>query len=76
MKRIIEIGLWLFLTIGFVAGFSYGDGFFGSLTAGIITVIVTGVFSAVIFGVFIILNDIRSMLEKALDALGTSTDRM
>jgi uncharacterized membrane protein YeiH len=74
LEWVVEIGLWVFLIFGFLAGVSYGDGFFGSLISGIVAVIVVGVFGALIFGAFIMLNDIRSMLKEAIRAQETSTD--
>ena len=75
LEWVIEIGLWVFLIVGFLAGFNYGDGFVGSLVSAVIAVILVGVFSAVIFGAFIILNDIRSMLKTAIGAQEASTDQ-
>ncbi|MFC1776443.1 hypothetical protein ACFL3I_03770 [Pseudomonadota bacterium] len=66
LEVIIEVGLWVFLISCFVAGFSAGSGFFGSLVSGILSLIVGGVLSAVFFGVFILLKQIERHLSELL----------
>jgi len=57
---LIEISLWLFLLISFIAGWSLGDGFFGAIGG----LIVGFVFSVMFFGAFLILSDIRTSVRK------------
>jgi len=67
LEWIIEIGIWLFLIAAFIGGLQVGNGFFGSLVSGVISVVFGGVLCALIFGLFIVLNDIRGMLKSALE---------
>ena len=66
---IIEIGLWLFLITAFLSGFSYGEGFFGSIIGGVVALIAGGITAALVFGFFILLSDIRRMMKVALERL-------
>jgi hypothetical protein len=71
LEYIIEIGLWASLVGAFVAGIKVGDGLIGSLFSGIVFTIGAGIFCALVFGFFIVLNDIRNMLQQALESRGT-----
>ena len=73
LEWIIEIGLWLSLIGAFVMGVGIGDGFFGSLISGILAVVFSGVACAILFGFFIVLNDIRRMLQEALNTDSNKT---
>ena len=64
LEWIIEIGLWLTLVGAFVAGFSYGDGFFGSIISAFVSTVMAGVFASLIFGGFILIADIRRLLKE------------
>ncbi len=66
LEVIIEIGLWVFLAGCLVAGISAGSGFFGSLVAGVLSLILGGVFAAVFFGIFIVLNNINQNMAELL----------
>ena len=68
LEWIIEIGLWLFLVSCLVYGFQMGDGFFGSIFTALFSVVFGGIVCSLMFGFFIVLNDIRRMLEKAINA--------
>ncbi|MEO0578778.1 MAG: hypothetical protein AAFZ58_08830, partial [Pseudomonadota bacterium] len=56
-----------FLIASFIAGWMSVDGFFAGLIRGIISMIIGAIFSAVLFGFFILLADIRKMLKQLLD---------
>lgn len=56
---LLEVGLWLMLLIGLVGGYQSG-GFFGA----IIGVVVAAIFGAIIFGAFLVLDDIRKRVNE------------
>ena len=68
LEWIIEIGLWLFLIACLVSGYSMGSGFFGSIFMALISVLFGGIVCALMFGFFLVLNDIRRMLKEAIDS--------
>lgn len=68
LEWIIEIGIWIVLIAAFIAGVRVGDGLIGGLFSGLVSVLLAGIFCAVVFGFFIVLNDIRTMLRKAIDS--------
>ena len=43
LEWIIEIGIWLFLIAAFIGGLQVGNGFFGSLVSGVISVVLVRV---------------------------------
>lgn len=55
---LLEVGLWLFLFIGLVSGWQVG-GFFGAIGG----LIGAALFGAVIFGAFLVLDDIRKKVN-------------
>jgi len=67
LEWIIEIGLWLLLIACLISGIKMGEGFFGSIFGGLLSVLVGGVFGALVFGFFIVLNDIRRILKVAVE---------
>jgi ABC-type proline/glycine betaine transport system permease subunit len=64
LEWIIEIGIWLTLISAFIGGWGYGSGFFGSLFSAIFATVLAGVFCALLFGAFIVLMDIRTMVQR------------
>lgn len=68
LEWIVEIGIWLCLIAAFVTGIKMGNGFFGSILSSVLYVIGAGIFCAVVFGFFILINDIRSMMKKQIEA--------
>ena len=66
LEWIIEIGLWALLVGFFTYGFTIGDGFFGSIFLGLFSLLIGSIFSALTVGVFLVLNDIRRILEVAV----------
>ena len=64
LEWVIEIGLWLSLIGAFIAGWSVGNGFFGSLISAILATVATGVFCALVFGAFILLMNISESLKR------------
>jgi uncharacterized membrane protein YeiH len=68
LEWIIEIGLWLFLVACLVSGFSMGSGFFGSIFMALISLLFGGIVSALMFGFFIVLIDIRRILKDAIES--------
>ena len=66
LEWIIEIGIWLTLVGAFLAGWSYGNGFFGGLFSAITATVGAGIFSALVFGAFIVLLDIRTGVNNIL----------
>lgn len=67
LEWIVEIGIWLCLAGAFIAGARTGSGIIGSLVAGTMALLVAGLVCAVVFGFFILLNDIRTMMKKAIE---------
>ena len=72
LEWIIEIGIWVLLIASFASGISMGDGFFGSIFTGLVSVVIGGVFCALMFGFFLVLNDIRRLLREAIDSNGST----
>ena len=66
LEVIVEIGLWLILVLGFVAGFSMGSGFFGSLGLGLAVMMGCGIAGAMLFGFFILMNSINRAVAQLL----------
>jgi hypothetical protein len=56
---LLEIGLWLLLLVGAVAGWQ-ASGFFGAIGG----IIMAAIFGAVFFGAFLVLNDIRASVKE------------
>lgn len=67
LEWIVEIGIWICLIGAFVAGVKLGDGAIGGLFSGIVMLVCAGVFCAIVFGFFILLNDIRNMLKAEIE---------
>ena len=59
---LLEVSLWLILLVGLVAGWEKG-GFIGAVGGAI----GAGVFGAVVFGAFLVLDDIRKKV-KAIES--------
>jgi len=55
---LLEIGLWLFLLVGLVAGWQSG-GFFGAIFG----LFAAAIFGAVFLGAFLVINDIRARVK-------------
>lgn len=56
---LLEIGLWLILLVGAVAGWQ-AKGFFGAIGG----IVMAAIFGAVFFGAFLVLNDIRASVKE------------
>ncbi|WP_178861611.1 hypothetical protein [Thiomicrorhabdus cannonii] len=56
---LLEVALWLILLGGFITGWQSG-GFFGAIGG----LIGAAIFGAVIFGAFLVLNDIRQKVDS------------
>jgi hypothetical protein len=69
LEWIIEIGIGLTLIAAFLAGWNYGEGFFGGLIAAVFSTVVAGVFCALVFGAFIVLIEIRTSVRRIEDAV-------
>jgi len=57
-STLLEVGLWLILLVGLVAGWQSG-GFIGAIGGGV----GAAIFGAVIFGAFLVLDDIRKKVN-------------
>ncbi len=64
LEVIIEVGLWLILLVGFIAGWSLGSSFFGSLGMALLTTLGAALSGAALFGFFILLNSINKTVTK------------
>jgi hypothetical protein len=56
---LLEIGLWLILLVGAIAGWQ-AYGFFGM----IVGIVFAAIFGAVFFGAFLVLEDIRNRVKS------------
>lgn len=57
-SALLEIGLWLILLVGLIAGWQ-GGGFIGAIGG----LIGSAIFGAVVFGAFLVLDDIRKKVN-------------
>ncbi len=57
-SALLEIGLWMFLLFGLIGGWNAG-GFLGAI-GGVIVSAITG---AIIFGAFLVIDDIRKKVN-------------
>lgn len=67
----IEVALWIFLLVAFVAGWKAGDGMLG----GIAGLVIGLVFEVIFFGAVLILQDIR-LSVRAIQANQNTGNKM
>ncbi len=63
---LLEIGLWFMLVGGFIGGWQ-ASGFLGAIGG----LIGAAIFGAVVFGAFLVLNDIRASVKAIQERQGT-----
>lgn len=65
---LLEVGLWLMLAVGIIGGWQ-ANGFLGAIGG----VIGAAIFGAVVFGAFLVLDDIRKSVKAIENSKKNST---
>lgn len=67
-KVLIEISLWLSLSLSIIGGFAVGSHassmFYGGFLSVVVAVFVWFIFAVVVFGTFLVLEDIRQRVKN------------